>query len=82
MHRFHRSKNTRWATAMINRDEGVERLRRRPDIPCVDLSSVDKRYRYPSYGKHWTPEGNRLVAELLARSIQNTTSLAFDLKNS
>ena len=31
-------------------------------VPCLDLSHIDDRYRFPGDGKHWTPQGNRMAA--------------------
>lgn len=44
-------------------DPGLELHCRRTGLTCLDLSN---HLRYPGFGRHWTPEGNRWVADRIA----------------
>jgi len=73
MNGFVKSRGASFAVGLIDDDEAVREHLNREGIVYFDLTHVDARYRYPSHGFHWTPEGH----ELVARAVE-----AFLLENS
>ena len=56
-----RERGVRFAIALVERRESIERLCSDEGIPLLDLSGAEQ---YPQVG-HWTPEGHANVAERL-----------------
>jgi len=55
----------------VDRDERLITHCQQEGIPTVDLSSVDAKFRFPSYGRHWTPEGHKRVSDLIYDFLRN-----------
>ena len=51
-----------FSVGMSGRDEALLEWCRQAGIACEDLFTS---LRYPGFGRHWTPEGHRWVAERL-----------------
>lgn len=73
METFVKSKGASFAVGLIDDVPQIRQHLEKEKIVFFDLTHVDQRYRYPDHGRHWTPEGHRLVASAI---------LAFLLHNS
>jgi len=56
-----RGRGARFAVAMVERRESIERWGAAEQVPVLDLSGAEQ---YPQVG-HWTPEGHTNVSERL-----------------
>jgi hypothetical protein len=63
MNDFVKSRGASFAVGLIDENEVVRSHLEAEGLVYFDLTHVDQRYRYPTHGFHWTPEGHELVAK-------------------
>ncbi len=73
---FTKERGSHFAIGMVDSDLRLQQFCVEKRIPVVDLSQVDSRYRFPSHGQHWTPEGHVRVSQQIYDFLSQDDFLA------